>query len=307
MQMQCSDAAKLHLQLIANHARHGRTGSIDAILEGNDHVVYVVDHALVFRFLKRPGEVDARPARFLAELQHQFPSPLPLIEIHRDEATGISYEINRYIPGVSFSPERAKTFASEHRQTIARQLGQVLSRIHAFSVDRARQLGLDEQNPSDFGDYLESNPNAWPKVERLVYPYISTSERRWVEVLFARYIALIREQPFETRVIHGDMWTHHIIVDPIEPSLAGVIDFWGRIGDPANDFKAFEHYGSDFVQEVMRHYALPVDPFFEARRLFYTGHDEVFELARAVERGDTVHIGVRQASLSAYVVRHPHE
>lgn len=139
-------------------------------------------------------------------------------------------------------------FAPSQRQAIAAQLGRLLTSIHSFPLERARELDLDEQDPDDFGDYLETNPNALPTVERLVYPCISASERRWLETLFTRYIALIRQQPFETRVTHGDMWTHHVIVDPVAQTLAGVIDFWGRIADPANDFKAFEHYGNDFVQ-----------------------------------------------------------
>ncbi len=101
------------------------------------------------------------------------------------------------------------------------------------------------------------------------------------------------------------MWTFHIIVDANKHVLSGVIDFWGRIADPANDFKAFEYYGTDFVQEIYKNYTLSIDENFEKRRLFYTGHDEVFELVRQIKRGNKEKIEKHKNSLSEYILTHP--
>jgi hypothetical protein len=77
-----------------------------------------------------------------------------------------------------------------------------------------------------------------------------------------------------------------------------------RIADPARDFKAFEYYGKDFVQEVYTHYSLPRDEHFEKRRLFYTGHDEVFELARQLQKGDEEKRVKQKKSFSEYIEMH---
>lgn len=79
--------------------------------------------------------------------------------------------------------------------------------------------------------------------------------------------------------------------------LTGVLDYWPRIADPAGDFKALECYGPQFVAEVYEHYQLPRDASFDARRLFYTGHDEVFEFARAIDRGDPARLPLARSRL----------
>ncbi|HSW97806.1 MAG TPA: aminoglycoside phosphotransferase family protein [Candidatus Saccharimonadales bacterium] len=275
------------------------------VSQGNDHDVYIVNNTITFRFPKIPREIDPKKSEFLKKLVSVSPFPIPSIEVHIDNETGISYEMNEFISGVSFYPAIAETFSHEELMFVAQKLGEFLSVIHAYPLEEARKLHLDEMDPEDFWAYMEQNPNAFPKFKALVYPYIFREEQEWIERLFKDYIALVRETPFETRVTHADMWTYHIIVDPDKHTFSGVIDFWGRIADPANDFKAFEYYGSDFVKEVYKGYTLPRDENFEKRRLFYTGHDEVFELARSIERGDERKIKICKESLSAYIKAHP--
>ncbi len=123
--------------------------------------------------------------------------------------------------------------------------------------------------------------------------------------LFADYIDNIRATPFTTTVTHADMWVFHIIVDCQSHTLSGVIDFGLRIADPANDFKAFEHYGQAFVAEVYSTYDLPIDDSFDMRRLFYTGHDVVYILARAIERNNQKQISIAHTKLMKYIEAHP--
>jgi hypothetical protein len=102
------------------------------------------------------------------------------------------------------------------------------------------------------------------------------------------------------------MWVFHIIVDPHRRVLSGVIDFATRIADPAKDFKAFEHYGRDFVNEVYAAYGIPAGSSFEMRRLFYTGYDMVFMLARSIESGDAKGANSAEGRLMRYIEAHPH-
>lgn len=276
-----------------------------AFTQGNDHDVYIVNNQVAFRFPKIPREINPKRSEFLKQLTHTSPLPLPTIDIHKDEATGITYEVNQFLPGVSFYPDVAQTFSQNELMIVARKLGKFLSSIHSFQIAEARKIHLDELDPSDFWEYIQDNPTAYPHFKNIVFPHISKDEQNWTEKLFTDFIHTTKEKPLPLRVIHGDMWTYHIIVDPQKHSLSGVIDFWGRIADPANDFKAFEYYGKEFVEEVYKNYSLPIDNDFEKRRLFYTGHDEVFEFARQLERGDKEKIAKHKKSLSKYIMDHP--
>lgn len=188
---------------------------------------------------------------------------------------------------------------------IARQMGTFLTALHSMSIDRARQIGMNEMDPTDFWSYIEQNPAAWPSVRDRLIPRLPIREQRWVEHLYERFIAQTRATPLPLVVRHSDMQPQHIIVREETHELSGVIDFAWRIADPAGDFKAFELYSRRFVDEVHAHYALPIDPEFDERRLFYTGHDMVFETMSAIDRNDTAAIRMRMASLSAYIAGHP--
>lgn len=293
-----------YLNIIKEKYPRVNENHIQTLFNGNDHYVFVVNNKIAFRFPKEPQEINSKRAIFLEKFASLSPIELPQIETHKDQETGINYEINNFLPGVSFYPEIATTFSHDERMAVARKLGNFLSAVHSFSKEEARKLEIDEMNPKDFWEYMEQNPNAFPKYKKLVYPYISTEEKSWIEKLFTNYISLIKHEPFKTKVIHSDMWVFHIIVDPEKHTLSGVIDFGPRIADAANDFKAFEYYGNDFVQEVYRNYSLPRDKQFDKRRLFYTGHDEVFEFARSIERRDEEKIKNHKESLSNYIKKH---
>jgi hypothetical protein len=125
-----------------------------------------------------------------------------------------------------------------------------------------------------------------------------------VERLFGEYIAHVKAEPFTGRVTHADMWPYHILIDQQSARVAGVLDYWPRISDPASDFKPFELYGVGFVAAVYQRYTVPRDKSFELRRLFYTGRDQVAELARAIELGGREHIAAQLAALKSYIAGH---
>ena len=274
---------------------------------GWDHHVYIVNEATVFRFPQTPQRID--PVRKVAmdELAAlgTVPFTLPTFEIHFDDEFRIWYEEGVCLPGVAFQPDVAATFSHDEMMTIARQMGQFLTVLHAFPLERARELGMDEMDPTDFWEYMKFNPNAYPLVRRTLFPVVPDAERRWIEELFESFIERARRTPLPLVVRHSDMFPYHIIVTPDRHELSGVIDFSWRIADPAGDFKAFAYYGRDFIDEVYAHYGLPMDAEFDDRRRFYTGHDEVFELVRSYQLGDAVRIAKHHALLSDYIRAHP--
>lgn len=273
---------------------------------GGEHHVYVIDRSVVFRFPQVPRKIS--PVRLHAlqmlEATGAIPFTLPHCEIHHDPEFDIWFEQGSYLPGVSFTADVAATFTLNERLAIARQMGAFLSVLHTLPLDPARELGMDEMDPTDFWDYMENNPNAYPRVRSTLWPVLSLEERAWVARLFDGYIAQTKQTPLPLVICHNDMLPYHIIVDSASHELTGVIDFGWRIADPASDFRAFEYYGRAFVDEVYANYRGTVDSGFERRRLFSTGHDEVFRLVRSLDAGDGADIASARASLSAYIRAH---
>ena len=293
-----------HYRVIATHVPGVTVDAIEMNAEGNDHVVYFVRRRVTFRFPRTPRPISPTRKTFLDAFAQRSPVPVPLITIHHDAHTESDYEINAYLPGIPLEPALAHALPLDMRRHIAHQLGRFLTALHSFPLEDARALGVDELDPATFGDYMADNPAAYPYFRKMIFPSLMPHQRRWVDRLFADYVALVRAHPFPVRVAHADMWPYHILVDPQSETLTGILDYWPRIADPANDFKAFEAYGADFVAAVYQQYTLPRDATFDKRRLFYTGHDHVAELARAIERGDPAQIAARSASLAAYIAGH---
>lgn len=277
---------------------------------GGEHHVYVVDGSVIFRFPQVPRRIPLVRKHALEWLAvtGAVSFRLPTCEIRHDPEFDVWFERARYLPGVPFTPDVAATFTRDEQLTIARQMGAFLSALHALPIDPARELGMDEMYPTDFWDYMANNPSAYPWVRRTLWPVLPPEERAWIEQLFERFIAQIKRTPMPLVIRHNDMFPYHIIVDPASHELTGVIDFSWRIADPAGDFKAFEYYGRAFIDEVYVHYRGTVDPGFERRRLFYTGHDEVFRLVRSLDAssasGDAAEVARSRASLSAYIRAH---
>lgn len=81
----------------------------------------------------------------------------------------------------------------------------------------------------------------------------------------------IQKFTFEPTMIHDDLGDEHILCDPEQATLTGVID-WGdaTIGDSAMDFVGiYAVYGKTVVEQVLAHYLGHVDTAFWSRMNFY--------------------------------------
>jgi hypothetical protein len=292
-----------HPRIIGTHYPSLLPGQASVLAGGHDHLVVAVNQQTVFRFTRPGGEIRHGVLNFVRHFSRISPVPVPCPELHFDEPSGTWYEVSPFVPGVSFYPELAVNFTRAQLIEVARQMGLFLGALHSFPSERARTLGVGEMDPSTFWQYMQES--AYPRYERIVFPHIPAGARAWIQELFAEYVTAIRETPFTTTVTHSDMWVFHIIVDPHRRVLSGVIDFATRIADPARDFKAFEHYGRGFVDEVYAAYGMPTDESFEMRRLFYTGFDVVFMLARSIEAGNTQEASSAAERLMKYIEAHP--
>jgi aminoglycoside phosphotransferase (APT) family kinase protein len=113
-----------------------------------------------------------------------------------------------------------------------------------------------------------------------VAPYLNATAAAWVE---ARLADLARLAPPSGAVVtHGDLWSHHLLLDA-DDHLCGVIDFGlASAFDAAWDFRSFtgessmaKAFGPGFAERVLEHYAHPLDPQALERAAVYDSLDSV--------------------------------
>lgn len=218
--------------------------TVVAIEDGWDSLVLEVDGEWIVRVPRRP-EVRkwlAMEVRLLPALAPTLPVPIPQFA-HVTEGA-VAY---RKLPGAPVDASRPH---------LGEQVGRFLAALHAFPVDRARELGVPEspwrETYRRFTREVLDAAELGPEAEAMVEDFLGD------EANFA----------FAPRLIHADLGPEHIL--SVGDALTGVID-WGdaRIGDPALDFAWLVHgTPPPFADAVLAAYPSP-DPSLRDRALFF--------------------------------------
>lgn len=269
--------------------------------DGWDYVVIVVNNELAFRFPRRKDYAKTLPieVKFLELFADKSPVRVPKLTYQKDETTGISYISYHFIPGVQFTKNISSTFSKDELLAVAKQLGTFLTVIHSFSVKEAKQLGIQQI------DSFDSWQKRLTKIKKEVFPHIAEHERRWIVTLFKDFLGIITKIPIKSVLTHSDIMPEHIIVDPKNHTLSGIIDFGDiLIADPAYDFTFLARYGQDFLNESYKSYGLPRDQTFEKRRQFYEDRLAVTNLEHSLELKNEERVIMHKNQLSEYVKSH---
>lgn len=275
-------------------------GQIKVFDDGWDYVVCVVDGKQAFRFPRRAdyAKTLSREVDFLNEFRGQSQLKIPEFRLHKteDNRPYVSYP---FIQGRPFRVDCAKTLSSGELDNIAESLGRFLSVMHNFPKDRALEMGFRElDSVGEWSQRLSS-------IEKRVFSLLDENSRAWVTQLFTDFTEMIKEHPFENRLIHADIMPEHLIVDTRTNKLSGIIDFGDvEIGDPAYDFFFLQDYGQSFLEAVYQNYEIDVDSTFEKRRKFYRDRLHVTNLEHSVSKGDKDMIDMHLKQLSDFIKSH---
>jgi aminoglycoside phosphotransferase (APT) family kinase protein len=224
-----------------------------AIEEGWDSLVLDVDGEWIVRIPRRDPvrETIEMEARLLPELARAVPLPVPRFEHVAEDFRAVAY---RKLGG---SPVDVSRFR------LGAELGRFLAALHAFPVERARQLGVPSH---DRGWHRRYDAFARGLLGR-VGPLLGDDRPRAEEMVSA-YLDNPANFTFAPRLTHADLGPAHILSRGDE--LTGVID-WSdaRIGDPALDL-AWALHGAPtaFADAVLAAYASD-DPSLAERALFF--------------------------------------
>ena len=227
--------------------------------------VVIVDGKLVSRFPRTEWakNILAHEARVLDVAQCHVGSHLPRFE-HLEEDFA-SYSL---IEGEPLSRETLLQIGYPLQERIVGQLGTFLQRLHGVPKD-----ALDDARLSSSGtirtreDWLAF----YEQLEGVLLPHLWRHQREWVSEHFAPVLEDELDLRFEPALIHGDLATYHLLLDPSASRLSGVIDFGtAGLGDPATDIATLQHYyGENIVRRMEPTY--PQLPEFIDRARFWAG------------------------------------
>lgn len=211
--------------------------SVEVVEDGWDSLVLDVDDAWIVRIPRRPEvrETLAVEVRLLPEL----PGPVPRFELVTAEA--VAY------------PKLHGDLVDPTNQTLGAEIGRFLAGLHAFPVERARELGVPE--------------SAWREEYRAFTRKVldAADLGREAETMVEAVLEDDANFAWQPTLIHGDLGSAHLLAEG--DRLTGVID-WGdvRIGDPALDFAWLIR--QPFADAVLAAYG-DHDPLLPKRARFY--------------------------------------
>ena len=224
----------------------------------NDYVVLLLEDKWIFRFT-RGNELEdieelLREQAVLDCLRDRIRVPVPDFQFRPDSLDYAGYAA---ISGTLLSPWRFRRLARPNKRAAALDLSNFLGAIHAFPVSQAADLGVGQ----DDRDWLSRGEEQFDRSAGGLDPELRHTCERWL----AEFRRETHEPSFA--FIHNDIYPYHLIHDPDEGRLTGIIDWADQaIADRAKDFSGLWFCGEDFVDAVLSAYPHP-DPTLKKRSL----------------------------------------
>jgi aminoglycoside 2''-phosphotransferase len=257
--------------------------SLRYLAEGWDSLVCQWNERLIFRFPKRleVAERLALETRLLPELAPTLPLPIPQFTyISKPTSLNFPYLFVGYeaLPGLT-QPDWPEEVAQANWWKAA--LGDFLTALHAFPVAQARQLGVKIINfTGTYGlndSWREALETFYRLVRRKISPLLTDERQDLVAAYFEDFLDDDRHFDFEPVLLHADLSEDHVLVDPTNKIVTGIIDFGDVcLGDPAYDV----------MQTVLPYYKGKVDSTFQQRQLFYSQLAPYFALVFGLDHAD---------------------
>lgn len=258
---------------------------VELLDEGWDFRVFEVDSRWLFRFPKREeglAKLD-KERRLLEGLVEWLPLPVPSYAYFSDRFNGSRRPFAGYkkLPGVG-----GDLATLVDRQRVAQQLGEFLSRLHAYPAEEAGEARVPER---------KGLVTYWRDKSRKQLSGLDDLQVDPGELDHFLQNDIPASYEGKPRLIHSDLWAEHILIDPDSGAVSGIID-WGdaAISDPAADFALLlAWYGAGWLESVFAHYSGPVDNHVLLRSRYLAACQAIHSitLGQALDRPQWVKTG----------------
>lgn len=243
-----------------------------------DHVL--VDQERVFRFAKTPEARRklSREANALALIRRYVRTGVPRFDlVHEDVASYL------YMPGEELTETKLKRLPTSAKRKILTGIGKFMRQCHSIVLEAAGIANLERSSQ-------HRNRDEWvvfyQEVRDEIYPHLRSHQIEAIETHFDPMLEGKIDFDYDPVPIHGDLTGTHILWDPLQHSMVGVIDFTkAGLGDPAVDLATLiAHYGESSLGLVMAAY--PEIRFALDRARFWAGTFELESALRGLQTHD---------------------
>jgi aminoglycoside phosphotransferase (APT) family kinase protein len=187
------------------------------------------DTELSWLYGNKPRDAFEVERVLLPELAVGLPVQIPVIEIFgEDGPNGMPFTGHRLIPG-----EVVITASRPPTPNFGRDLGRLIAALHAFSPQRALELGVPLLN----GPRLrQARAGHYEDVIRRVFPLVSCEARTRIEQVYEDSLNQPANFEFEPCLVHQDL-DCNTLIDSATGEMSGLIDFGDVVvGNAAMDF-----------------------------------------------------------------------
>ena len=239
-------------------------GSVKHIGSGWEFDAFLTAEGWVFRFPRGADYADLLETEQRVHALVAAVLPLgvavPHVELIGRPTAAFPFRFagHRFLPGVP-----ADAIASSLASVTARTLGEALGAVHAGpeAAARAAGVGIVEREDAGRKHWLEQGVTA-------------AAALRGMDAVVDRALDWLDQQsllpsgpPGPRCLIHSDLAPEHLLVDPANGVLIGILDWTDAVvDDPAREFGAIAaSCGWTFAEEVLRHYPGHIDGAFRER------------------------------------------
>ncbi|GHO99689.1 6'-aminoglycoside N-acetyltransferase [Reticulibacter mediterranei] len=246
-----------------------RIASALPVTRGRDNFVLQVNHNLIFRF-PRNGATEAqlmREIKILPLLVERLTAPVPHFSYLwlPDDYFPSPFVGYSKLQGIWLNDPR---IVPPMQKQLLPSLAQFFAELHQFPLNQAQNCDV---KGGDVTFWVALYRRRFEQIQAAVFPHLSESMQQRAQQRWEAYLERHASLSFAPTLIHRDLWLHHLLCDPEQGTLCGVID-WGEvaIGDPALDFMGlYLRWGRERMEEIRSLAKLAPDPTFWQRLDFY--------------------------------------
>lgn len=265
------------------HMRINRDGLM------NDVVIIPDNGGLqAFRFAKNEaGKAALRTeSAVLATVRPYVSLAVPHFAWHGDDC--VAYP---FLAGVPLDRNLLLRQDEAMQNRLAAELATFLRQLHTIPATALAALPLRPV----LSPTIDELRQQYEEARILLDPYLWADQKAWIEQLYLPVLDGTVSLDYTPALIHNDLASYHILFDPVERRISGVIDFGvAEVGDPAVDFAlVINTYGESFLRRMIPAY--PAIAAALARARFRAGALELWWVLQGLRTNDLswfmVHIG----------------
>lgn len=219
--------------------------------DGMNNDVVIVNQQLVCRFPKTDwAKEDLKNEVKILQFARQF-IDLPIPRLDHVEDDFVSYPLIR---GEALSRHQLFRLDSLAQEKVIEQLGQFYQQLHSISSDVIAASSI----PSSIAERSrEDMITLYEQVQKILFPHLWKHQRTWVHEHFEPLVNGTLNLDTSTTLIHGDLGCYHILFNPDQQYLSGIIDFGtAGIGNPAIDLAALlDNHGEAVLKRMSQYYS----------------------------------------------------